>query len=67
MATGGKRRQHEVRTYDLLRSLALTFASPVRGDCRPCDPASAVFQHGQFAFANENRGATLAAGKRSAA
>ena len=40
----GERRQHkrsEVRTYELLGSLALACATPVRGDCRPCDPASA--------------------------
>lgn len=32
MRDGGKRRQHKMRTYDLLRSLSLTSASPVRGD-----------------------------------
>jgi len=67
MRGGGKRRQHEVRTYDLLSSLSLTPASPVRGDCRPCDPATTALGRGSFASANGIKAAAAAAGKRSAA
>ena len=60
-------RSKEVRTYDLLGSLALACASHVRGDWRPCDPATAVLWYGPFARANGNRSAAMAAGNRSAA
>ena len=67
MKAGDKRRQHKVRTYDLLYSLALASASHVRGDLRPCDPATAALRRGPFAPANGNEAAARAAGKRSAA
>jgi hypothetical protein len=44
---GGERRQHkqcEVRTYELLGSLALACATQVRSECRSLDKGSAAFE-----------------------
>ena len=64
MESGGKRRQHEVRTYDLLRSLSLTPASHVRGDCRPCDPAAAALWRGPFALRERQQSRRCSGGKK---